>query len=57
VLPTTVLLVLVVSLTAGALSYRAYNSSTRAINETQNRVIYNAANSAVDRARANWTIC
>lgn len=52
VLPTTVLLILVVSLTAGALSYRAFNTSTRTINETQNRVIYNAATPAIDRARA-----
>lgn len=52
VLPTTVFLILVVGLTAGALTYRAFNSSTRAINETQNRVIYNAATPAVDRARA-----
>jgi hypothetical protein len=52
VLPTTALLVLVVALTAGALSYRAYSTSTRTINETQSRVIYNAATPAVDRARA-----
>ncbi|MBW4580107.1 MAG: hormogonium polysaccharide biosynthesis protein HpsA [Tildeniella nuda ZEHNDER 1965/U140] len=52
VLPTTILLILIVSLTAGALSYRAFNTSTRTINETQNRVIYNAATPAVDRARA-----
>jgi hypothetical protein len=52
VLPTTVLLILVVSLTAGALSYRAFNTSTRTIAETQNRVIYNAATPAIDRARA-----
>ena len=51
-MPTTVLLILVVSLTAGALSYRAFNTSTRTINETQNRVIYNAATPAIDRARA-----
>jgi hypothetical protein len=52
VLPTTVLLVLVVALTAGALTYRAFNTSTRSIAETQNRIIYNAATPAVDRARA-----
>ncbi|UBF24499.1 hormogonium polysaccharide biosynthesis protein HpsA [Kovacikia minuta CCNUW1] len=52
VLPTVVLLVLVVALTAGALTYRAFNTSTRSIAETQNRVIYNAATPAVDRARA-----
>src|SRR5579883_1101808 len=52
VLPTTVLLILVVALTAGALTYRAFNTSTRTISETQNRVIYNAASPAIDRARA-----
>lgn len=52
VLPTTILLILVVALTAGAITFRAFNSSTRTISETQNRVIYNAATPAVDRARA-----
>ncbi len=52
VLPTTVLLILVVALTAGALTYRAFNTSTRTIAETQSRIIYNAATPAVDRARA-----
>ncbi|NJP09585.1 MAG: hypothetical protein HC866_08960 [Leptolyngbyaceae cyanobacterium RU_5_1] len=52
VLPTAVFLVLVVSLTAGALSYRAYNNSTRVIGNVQSREIYNAATPAIDRARA-----
>jgi type II secretory pathway pseudopilin PulG len=52
VLPTTVLLILVVGLSAGALTYRAFNTSTRSISETQNRAIFNAASPAVDRARA-----
>lgn len=52
VLPTTVLLILIVALTAGALSYRAFSSSNRVITQTQNRVIYNAATPAIDRARA-----
>lgn len=52
VLPTTVFLILVVALTAGALSYRAYNSSTRTIGNIQSRVIYNAATPAIDRARS-----
>jgi len=51
VLPTAVMLLLVVGLTAGALTYRAFNSSTRAIGESQSRVVYNAATPAVDRAR------
>ncbi len=52
VLPTTVLLILVVTLTAGALTYRAFNTSTRTIADTQSRVIYNAATPAIDRARS-----
>ncbi|NDJ16267.1 hormogonium polysaccharide biosynthesis protein HpsA [Myxacorys almedinensis] len=52
VLPTTVLLVLVVSLTVGALTFRAYNRNTQVIGEAQQRVIYNAATPAVDRARS-----
>lgn len=52
VLPTTVLLILVVALTTGALTYRAFNTSTRTIADTQSRVIYNAATPAVDRARS-----
>jgi len=52
VLPTTVLLVLVVTLTASALSYRAFNNSSRVIGNVQSKAIYNAATPAVDRARA-----
>jgi type II secretory pathway pseudopilin PulG len=52
VLPTTVLLILVVTLTTGALSYRAFSSSQRSIQETKSRIIYNAATPAIDRARA-----
>lgn len=52
VLPTTVFLILVVTLTTGALTYRAFTTSTRGISSTQSRVIYNAATPAIDRARA-----
>jgi hypothetical protein len=52
VLPTAVLLILVVGLSAGAFTYRAFNTSTRTIAEAQNRAIFNAASPAVDRARA-----
>lgn len=52
VLPTTVLLVLVVTLTSGALSYRAFNNSSRVIGNVQSKAIYNAATPAVDRARS-----
>jgi hypothetical protein len=52
VLPTTVMLLLVVTLTVGALVFRAYNRTTQVIGESQQRVIYNAATPAIDRARA-----
>lgn len=52
VLPTTVLLILVVLLTVGALTFRAYNRNTQVIGQNQQRVIYNAATPAIDRARA-----
>ena len=52
VLPTTVLLLLVVALTASALTYRAYSRSTQAILERQQQVITNATAPAVDRAKA-----
>ena len=52
VLPTTVLLVLVVTLTSSALAYRAFNNSSRVIGNVQSKAIYNAATPAVDRARA-----
>ncbi|MGV0025145.1 hormogonium polysaccharide biosynthesis protein HpsA [Phormidesmis priestleyi] len=52
VLPTTVLLILVVTLTVGALTLRAFNRNTQVIGESQQRVIYNAATPAIDRARA-----
>ncbi|MBF2025232.1 MAG: hypothetical protein IGS48_00490 [Oscillatoriales cyanobacterium C42_A2020_001] len=51
VLPTTVFLILVVTLTAGALSYRAFNSSSRVIGNVQSKEVYNAATPAIDRAR------
>lgn len=52
VLPTVALLVLVVTLTTGALVFRAFNSSSNTIASNQNRAIYNAATPAIDRARA-----
>ncbi len=52
VLPTTVLLVLVVALTVGALTYRAYNRNAQVIGQNQQRIIYNAATPAIDRARS-----
>lgn len=52
VLPTTVLMILVLALTVGALIHRAYSHTTQIIGESQQRVIYNAATPAIDRARS-----
>ncbi|BAU12735.1 hypothetical protein LEP3755_32660 [Leptolyngbya sp. NIES-3755] len=52
ILPTTVLLILVVALTVGALTFRAHNRNMQVIGEAQQRVIYNAATPAIDRARS-----
>jgi hypothetical protein len=52
ILPTTVLLLLVVTLTVGAITLRAVDRNTQVIANTQQKVIYNAATPAVDRARA-----
>lgn len=52
VLPTTVLLIMVVLLTVGSIVFRTYTRTTETISERQQRVIYNAATPAVDRARA-----
>lgn len=52
VLPTTVLLLLVVTLTVGAIGYRTYTRTQQTSGERQQRVIANAATPAIDRARA-----
>ncbi|MBD2091369.1 hypothetical protein H6F67_16095 [Microcoleus sp. FACHB-1515] len=52
VLPTTILLLLVVSLTVGSISLRTFNRTSEAANERQQDVIYNAATPAIDRAKA-----
>ncbi|MFQ4139476.1 hormogonium polysaccharide biosynthesis protein HpsA [Nodosilinea sp. PGN35] len=52
VLPTTVLLVLMVVLTATALTYRSFTRSDMAISQREQQVISNAATPALDRARA-----
>lgn len=52
VLPTTVLLLLVVLLTVGSIGYRTYTRTTQTIGERQQKVIYNAATPAIDRAKA-----
>ncbi|MFH7244918.1 MAG: hormogonium polysaccharide biosynthesis protein HpsA [Spirulina sp.] len=52
VLPTTVLLALMVVLTATALTYRTFTRSEQAIVQREQQVIANAATPAVDRAKA-----
>lgn len=52
ILPTTVLLLLVVSLTVGAITLRTLNRTAEATGERQSQVIYNAATPAIDRAKA-----
>lgn len=52
VLPTTILLLLVVTLTVGAIGFRTFTRTQQTIGERQQRVIYNAATPALDRAKA-----
>jgi len=52
VLPTTVLLLLVLTLTVGAITLRTYNRTEQTIGERDQRVVYNAATPAIDRAKA-----
>ncbi|MBD1871134.1 hypothetical protein H6F93_17365 [Leptolyngbya sp. FACHB-671] len=52
VLPTTVLLLLVATLTVGSITYRTFTRTTQTIGDRQQRVIYNAATPAIDRARS-----
>ncbi|MGB3493945.1 MAG: hormogonium polysaccharide biosynthesis protein HpsA [Elainellaceae cyanobacterium] len=52
VLPTTVLLLLVLTLTVGAITLRTYSRTEQAIGERSQRVVYNAATPAIDRAKA-----
>ncbi|MEM1291311.1 MAG: hormogonium polysaccharide biosynthesis protein HpsA [Cyanobacteria bacterium P01_H01_bin.162] len=52
VFPTTLLLLLMVTLTATALTYRTFSRSEQVIGQREQQVIYNAATPAIDRARA-----
>jgi hypothetical protein len=52
VLPTTILLLLVVTLTVGAISFRTFTRTQQTISDRQQSVIYNAATPAIDRAKA-----
>lgn len=52
VLPATVLLLLVLTLTVGSIAYRTYTRTVQTVAERQQRVIFNAATPAIDRAKA-----
>ena len=52
VLPTTILLLLVVVLTVGAIGYRTFTRSQQAITDRQQQVVYNAATPVIDRAKS-----
>ncbi|MBW4642861.1 MAG: hormogonium polysaccharide biosynthesis protein HpsA [Goleter apudmare HA4340-LM2] len=52
VLPTTVMLLLIVTLVVTALIFRTFSRTTQTISERQQQVIYNSATPAVDRAKA-----
>lgn len=52
ILPTTVLLLLVVSLAVGAISLRTLGRTEQTIGARQQQVIFNAATPVLDRARA-----
>lgn len=52
VLPTTVLLLLVLTLTVGSIGYRTFTRAQQTIGQRQQQVIYNAATPAIDRAKA-----
>lgn len=52
VLPTTVLLLLVLTLAVGSITLRTYSRTQQTIGQRQSQVIYNAATPAIDRAKA-----
>lgn len=52
VLPTTVLLLLIVSLVVTALIFRSFSRTNQVIGERQQQIIYNAATPAIDRAKS-----
>ncbi len=52
VLPTTILLLLIVVLTVGAIGYRTFTRSQQAIIDRQQQVVSNAATPVIDRAKS-----
>lgn len=54
VLPTTILMLLVVSLAVGAITLRTYERTQQTIGSRQQQMVYNIATPALDRARAKF---
>ncbi|MEB3356518.1 MAG: hormogonium polysaccharide biosynthesis protein HpsA [Synechococcales bacterium] len=52
VLPTTILMLLVLSLSVGSITLRTYTRTQEISSDRQERVIFNAATPAIDRAKA-----
>jgi hypothetical protein len=52
VLPAAILLILILVLTVGAMTLRAFDRNIQVITNAQEKVIYNAATPAIDRARS-----
>ena len=52
ILPTTILLLMVVSLAVGTITLRSYERTTQVVSAREQRVIYNVATPAIDRAKA-----
>ena len=52
VLPTTVMVLLVATLVVGALLVRSFSRTSQVISEREQKVIYNTATPAIDRAKA-----
>jgi hypothetical protein len=52
ILPTAVLLILILTLTVGAMTLRAFDRNVQVITNAQEKVLYNAATPAIDRARS-----
>ena len=52
ILPTTVLLILVLTLAVGSMTLRTLNRTSQVMSDREQRVIYNAATPTMDRAKA-----
>lgn len=52
ILPTTILMLLVISLAVGAITLRSFERTKQVATATEQRVVYNAATPAIERAKA-----